>query len=232
MEYALLIALALGLFLIVLAWLMVTIAGFRHHFVTGIVAMIPVVNVLILPTVWHRAKGWFYTGLVGLILAVGAWIGGANSQAGQHMQKLIGANWFQSTPSNTPSNAKADTEPPQTVTQSVNMSLPIDPVTPPATSTTEAQSTNTATIPLGSSAQHELPTNALYQVTFQTIDNASAGQYIGQVARVLRKDQKRVEGRLLGVTDKILRLEQNQQGQVQTQEIETQYIQSIEVLKH
>jgi hypothetical protein len=235
MEYALLIALALGVLLMVLAWLMITIAGFRHHFVTGVVAMIPVVNLLILPTVWHRTKGWFFTGLVGLILTLGAWIGGANSQAGQHLQKLLGSHWWAPADNSLPrsTTTRADQEPPQTVTQTVNMSLPVAPITPP----TESQSTNTnqattVITPTGASAQHELPSSALYQMTFQPIELSGANQYVGQSVRILRKDQKRVEGRLLGVTDKTLRIEQNLNGAVAPQEIETKYIQVIEVLKN
>ena len=235
MEYALLIALALGVLLIVLAWLMVTIAGFRHHLVTGIVAMIPVINLLILPTIWHRARGWFFTGLVGVILTAGAWIGGEYSQAGQNMQKLLGSHWLTQKISPTASQApRADHEPPQTVTQTVNMSLPIAPVSPPkvpaTSSDTPTRSTTTASVE--PSAQHELPSNALYQMSFQPVELSSAHQYTGQSLRIMRSDQKRVEGRLVGVTDKMLRIEQNLNGQIQTQELETKYIQSIEVLKY
>lgn len=227
MEYALLIALALGALLIVLAWLMVTIAGFRHHFITGIVALIPVLNLLILPTIWHRARAWFFTGLVGVILTVGAWIGGANTHAGQHLPKLLGSNPFASKTTSSPST---DTEPPQTVTQTVNMSLPIAPVESAKTTNSTTATPNPA--PMGASAQHELPSNALYQMSFQPIELTSANQYIGQSVRIMRSDQKRVEGRLVGVADKMLRIEQNINGQLQTQELETKYIQAIEVLKY
>ncbi|WP_020558195.1 hypothetical protein [Thiofilum flexile] len=228
MEYALLIALALGMLLIALAWLMITIAGFRHHFVTGIVAMVPVLNLLILPTIWHRARGWFFTGLVGILLAVGAWGVSVNSQAGQNMQRLLGNHWFTQKLSPMLSPSQGDQEPPETVTQEVNISpIPISTVSLPPNTTS-----STSNMPTETGAQHELPSNALYQMGFQPIELSAANHYIGQSLRIRRSDQKWIEGRLLEATDKMLRIEQNLHGQTQTQELETRYIQSIEVLKY
>lgn len=73
MEYLLPAALILGAFLFILSWIMVVVFGFEHHPVTGIVAFAPGLNVLILPTIWHRVSGWVITGFVGLCIAAAAW---------------------------------------------------------------------------------------------------------------------------------------------------------------
>lgn len=88
MEYVLPAILVLGVILLVIAWLMVIIAGFRNHPVTGLVALVPGLNWLIMPSIWHRAGAWAITGLVGFVIAAGAWFFGGADQLTRHTKAL------------------------------------------------------------------------------------------------------------------------------------------------
>ena len=50
----------LGLFW---SWVGYAVSGFKHHFYTGIIALIPFINLLVLPTLWHRAGKYFLAGV-------------------------------------------------------------------------------------------------------------------------------------------------------------------------
>lgn len=88
MEYVLPAVLILGVLLFVISWLVVIAAGFKNHPVTGVVALIPGLNLLILPSIWYRVGAWVITGFVGFLLTVGAWFLGGADQLSQHTQKL------------------------------------------------------------------------------------------------------------------------------------------------
>ena len=78
MELAVLIITAIGLFLFSISYIKFAYEGFRHHFVTGLLALVPVVNVIALPTLWHKTRGILKVGFVGLIAAIVAWFAGAD----------------------------------------------------------------------------------------------------------------------------------------------------------
>ena len=88
MEYVLLGALLVGVLLFLAGWLAVVIKGFQRHAVTGVFALIPVLNVVTLPSLWHRVSGWVMVGFVGFLLAIGAWLGGAPTQLQQQAQRF------------------------------------------------------------------------------------------------------------------------------------------------
>ena len=78
MELAVLIITAIGIFLFSVSYLKFAYKGFRHHFVTGLLALIPVINLIALPTLWDRTRSMLMIGFVGLIAAVIAWFAGAD----------------------------------------------------------------------------------------------------------------------------------------------------------
>lgn len=80
MEYILVSVFAIGLLLFILSWLRVIFVGFKHHPMTGLLSIIPVLNLLVLPTIWHRISGWLLAGAIGLLLAVLAWFFGAEER--------------------------------------------------------------------------------------------------------------------------------------------------------
>ena len=88
MEIALSITLLTGILLFTIGLLIVVWAGFKHHFFTGIIAIFPVINVIILPSVWHRAYLGVYLGIIGALLTLGAWYGGGNQYLTSEAEKL------------------------------------------------------------------------------------------------------------------------------------------------
>lgn len=89
MEYVLPAALVLGILLFVIGWLVVIVQGFNRHPLTGILALIPGLNLLILPSLWHRVGAWFIVSLVGFLLAAGSWGMGGIDQLQQQLQSRL-----------------------------------------------------------------------------------------------------------------------------------------------
>jgi len=78
MELAVLTITAIGIFLFSISYIKFAYEGFRHHFVTGLLALVPVINIIALPTLWDRTRGILTIGLVGLVAAIIAWFAGAD----------------------------------------------------------------------------------------------------------------------------------------------------------
>ena len=78
MELAVLTITAIGVFLFSISYIKFAYEGFRHHFVTGLLALIPIVNLIALPTLWDRTRSALMVGLVGIIAATAAWFAGAD----------------------------------------------------------------------------------------------------------------------------------------------------------
>jgi hypothetical protein len=78
MELAVLTITAIGIFLFSISYFKFAYEGFRHHFITGLLALLPVINLIALPTLWDRTRSMLVVGLVGLIAAIIAWFAGAD----------------------------------------------------------------------------------------------------------------------------------------------------------
>ncbi len=84
-ELVLTIIAGVGVLLFLVSYLTYIVTGFKHHFVTGIISALPVLNVVTLPSLWDKGRGKFLTGLVGLVLAGGAWVLGANKTVNNYL---------------------------------------------------------------------------------------------------------------------------------------------------
>lgn len=204
MEYLLIIAFAVGLLLFLLSWLRVIIAGFGHHFLTGIVAILPLANVLVLPSVWHQVYAWVMAGFIGFLLAVATWFAGAGNQVYQYAQQAgiqlptkavsepvatgdlpahqetVAVKLPNANPQTTTANNKADNDP----------SKPADP------------------LPTGK----ELPKTALFSMSYQAVEPKQLLDYQGQYVRLTQKDRRQYEGKLLGTDTDALRIERRVNG--------------------
>ena len=196
MEYLLIIAFAIGLLLFLVSWLRIIIAGFAHHFLTGIVAFIPVVNVLVLPSVWHQVYGWFMAGFIGLLLAIATWFAGADKQVYQHAHQ---AGFELPTKQDSTPVATGDLPAHQ---EAVEVKLPAT-TNQTTTSTNDDPNKPAAPLPTGS----DLPKAALFSMSYKSVEAKQLGEYQGQYIRLTQKDRRQFEGKLLGTDADSLRIE-------------------------
>lgn len=86
-----LVALAgIGILLFLFSYLAYIVSGFKHHPVTGLIAIFPVLNVVTLPSLWHKNGRRLIIGFVGLLIAVGSWMFGAEQGANDLLAKIQG----------------------------------------------------------------------------------------------------------------------------------------------
>ena len=208
MEYLLIIAFAIGLLLFLLGWLRVIIAGFMHHFITGIVSIIPVLNVLVLPSVWHQVYGWVMAGFIGLILAIATWFAGADKQVTVYA-KQAGFNLpSPTTTSSSPIAASGDLPKSQ---QTVEVQLPTTKLSNTNSANTPATS-NVTTTTAAMTTGKELPKSALFSMAYKTVETNQLGNYQGQYIRLTQKDRQRYEGKLVSVESNTLTIERRVNG--------------------
>lgn len=192
MDYVLLAALLIGVLLFLLSWLKIFFAGMGHHAVTGLIAAIPIVNLLILPTIWHRAYSWFMIGLIGFIVAAGSWFIGADKPFFKQAA-LLGIN-MDEMGIETPKVSELE----QRLAQEGEKQI-VEDITTPAK-------------PLAPRA--DLPQNALYRMAFTAIAKSKLGSQKGRYVRITRNDRKVFEGKLLSVDGSKIRLERRASGGV------------------
>lgn len=209
MEYLLLTAFIIGMLLFAASWLRVIFAGFGHHFITGIVSAVPVINLLILPGIWHKVYGWVFAGIIGLLVAVGSWYAGADEHVYRYAHEtgisLPGPG------AEGPGPLSENTQEPSPSTQ--------DTVTDDYTPAT----------PLAPG--QVLPKKALYKMTYQKVAGNSLGEYIGQYARITRTDRKTFEGKVVGLANKGIIVERRVSGGVIEQRIGFEDITNAEVMR-
>ena len=178
MEYVLPAVLVFGILLFVIGWLVVIVTGVNRHPFTGILALIPGLNVLILPSIWHRVGGWVITSVVGVLLAAGAWFMGAGDQLAHHLQRFgvnIGTPAASAPAVPTPSNAAPAAAPPTANVQ--NLSIPPNTAAtapaPPAATTPPAETTPLALPAASSTAPTATQTLALPAAAVSAVGSAT-----------------------------------------------------------
>lgn len=88
MQLALIILFGLGVLLFSISFLAYAISAFRHHFVTGLIALLPVLNIITLPSLWHKSSRKFFVGFIGLVILSSSWFFGAD----QSVKNLVSRN--------------------------------------------------------------------------------------------------------------------------------------------
>ena len=195
MEYLLLGVLLLGVVVFVLGWLVMAGICFQRHPVTGFIALIPGVNMLTLPAMWHRVSAWVITSVMGLLLASVAWFAGANTQVYSRAH-AIGLN-VAAPPA---SLADAATQQPPVATHTIDIPSEARTAAPPPTPVDVLAGAKT------------LPTAALYHVVFKPIEVSELTDKTGQYVRITQKDGREHEGKLMSVSGSDIGLEERQGG--------------------
>ena len=179
MQLALLILAGLGALLFIISFLGYVISGFRHHFVTGLIATLPVLNIITLPSLWHKSSRQFIVGLIGLIIFIGAWFLGADkgiqnllSRQGSSVSKEVVV--ISAAPSNSSQQSTITNE-------QVVESLPIK--------SNRSQSLN-------ESDMLDLPKKALYKMGFDIVPVSQINTLLGRIVQITKTDNTQVEGRI------------------------------------
>ncbi len=175
-ELILTIILSLGALLFLLSYLAYVVMGFKHHFVTGIISTLPVLNIVTLPSLWDKGRNKFLTSIIGLVLAGGAWALGANKTVNNYLSNR------NHTPSETVIHSTDNT---QHATSS-NKPLSNDLVTPKKSSS----------IPIDESNMLALPNKALYLMHFDPVPVNKIGTLQGRIVKITNQQNEEIEGRI------------------------------------
>ncbi len=180
-ELVLTIIAGVGVLLFLVSYLTYIVTGFKHHFITGIISALPVLNVVTLPSLWDKGKGKFLTGLVGLILAGGAWILGANKTVNNYLSHRNNTS---------PEIVILSTD---DTTQGVN------------STNTQASNSNLTTPkirsnPIDESDMLGLPSKALYTMQFDPVPVNQIGTLQGRIVKITNLQNEEIEGRVKMVT--------------------------------
>lgn len=180
MESILGIATLIGLVLLVIGYLLIVFAGFRHHTMTGIIAMIPVLNILIIPSTWHRASVGFIIGTVGLVITTIGWFAGGSGYFYQQFS--------------IPKPHQAQTETQQVQASSVPLPEGQKEAPKEEKPAEEKQQSPLSNRPIG--AIIPLPDKPLYKLVYKDADRNELKQLIGEYIRITDKKKLRYEGKL------------------------------------
>lgn len=232
MEYVLLGVLLLGVALFLLGWLVMAGLCFQRHPVTGVVALIPVVNLLTLPAMWHRVGGWVITSFIGVLLAAVAWFAGANQHVYRHAQAM-GMNV------SAPVSAAASPEveipseaAPVTHTIDIPPSVRAEQPAVAAAATpapAPAPEPKPADVLAGAKS---LPSSALYHVVFKPLELGKLSSNVGQYVRITQKDGRKREGKLVTASANDIGLEERMEGGTVTRTLKMADLREAALMTH
>jgi small nuclear ribonucleoprotein (snRNP)-like protein len=184
MELALTIIAGLGVLLFLVSYLSYVASGFRHHFVTGIISALPILNVVTLPSLWDKSRGKFIIGFIGLLIASGAWLMGAN----KGLQNLLSRQ-----PQNSSESLVLSAEPDSQQPAQINTLTPTVSVSPVDTDQTRSRVFNEENMLV-------LPNKALYTMSFELVPVDKINTLQGRIVQITNTDNEELEGRIRSVT--------------------------------
>ncbi|QQZ29738.1 hypothetical protein HMY34_13690 [Thiothrix subterranea] len=229
MEYVLLGVLLLGAVLFLLGWLVMAVLCFQRHPVTGLLALIPVVNLLALPAMWHRVGGWVITSFIGVLLAAVAWFAGANQHVYRHAHAL-GMNVSAPVSAESPAVEIPAAAP---VTHTIDIPPSVRTEQPAVAAAAPVAAPAPAPKPADVLAgAKSLPANALYHVVFKPIELGKLSDNIGQYVRITQKDGRKREGKLITTSASEMGLEERLEGGTVTRTLKTADIREVAVMTH
>ncbi|MCK5813483.1 MAG: hypothetical protein KAH03_04460 [Cocleimonas sp.] len=193
MEIALTLAAVLGGLLFIFSYLKFALTGFRYHPVTGFLALIPVVNLITLPTLLDsKLIRIILFGIFGLVLSVGAWFLGADKSLQRHIATLRGQPVLVSTADQKNSNEDNNLS-------STNAS---------AQGRTDGQDKDSKGVASSTDSViqahpvylENLPKQALYSMAFVDAPVEQINTLKGRVVRIVTSKNTVVEGRVQNTT--------------------------------
>jgi len=185
MELALTIIAGLGALLFLVSYLSYVALGFKHHFVTGIISALPVLNIVTLPSLWDKSRGKFVIGFIGLVIAAAAWLLGADKG-------------FQNMLSKQPVNSA------ESVVLSSESITPQEPSQSGAVSSTQSNTSVSSNTTRSSTYNEEnmlgLPSKALYTMSFELVPTNKINTLQGRIVQITDINNENIEGRIKTVT--------------------------------
>ena len=206
MEIAVLIAAIIGITLFIISYLKFAFEGFRFHFITGLLALIPVLNLIALPTLWDRTNKWLIFGLIGLVVAAGAWFAGAG-------------NTFKTYWSGRPNTAAISS--PSIAVNGAPMAI--------SNGANNAVNTQTVVTNPQATVLSQLPSKAMYRLDFESAPADKIQAFVGRIVRITDVDHNVTDGRITSVTPSSAFIEQSGDGQI-AYEMMLSNIKSIKVM--
>jgi len=194
MELAFTILASLGALLILIGYLGFVIAGFRHHFVTGIISALPVLNIVTVPALWPKAGRKVVTSLLGIIIVVASWFLGANTGIQKYVGMFKGNKQATQTVITAPSinNSTASTNTPSSSSAQVIPSA--------------ANSQRT----IDESKMQQLPMKALYRMSFEIIPVDKIQSLNNRVVKIITTNGDQLEGRITNISASSIVIQNNE----------------------
>lgn len=79
MNLSLFIITLISLAVLLVCYLTISYRSFKHHTVTGLISLLPIVNLLIIPSVWYQIRKPFFVSMIAIVISIAAWfLGGQN----------------------------------------------------------------------------------------------------------------------------------------------------------
>jgi len=180
MQLALTILAGLGALIFIFCFIGYVLSGFKHHFVTGLISMLPVLNVVTLPSLWDKNSRKFLTGLVALVITSGAWFMGADNG----FQNLVSRGNF-------------------STTEEVIVSSSSNSNTAISTTSSNSQQTNNPITKTSFNYDEEdmfaLPSKALYVMGFDIVPINQISSLKGRIVQITKNNNELIEGRVKSI---------------------------------
>lgn len=197
MELALTIIAGLGALLFIIGYLGFVVAGFKHHFVTGIISVLPVLNIVTIPALWYTASKKIIISTLGIIIIAGSWFMGADKGINKTLALLKGESSQNTVISSNPAQS--------TTTNSSGLRI-----TSPSTSPSPQQiNQSTASKAFASKQRYianegglqGLPSKALYRMAFESIPVDKISALSGRIIKITTNGNELYEGRVTKVSN-------------------------------
>ena len=199
-----------GGLLFIFSYLKFVLSGFRYHPITGLLAFIPVVNLITLPTLMDKKLArTVILGILGLILAVGAWFLGADKSLQKHISTLRGA------PTIISSSKQALMGASKEVSISASSTVATEKTITPETSETE-EITPTSIAPQEAPSVYfeTLPKHALYSMEFIETSVQQIHTLKGRVVRITSTSNTITEGQIQNIEKGSVFISKNGEGNI------------------
>ena len=220
MEIALIVFIAIGILLFLIGYFSFVREGFKHHFITGLISSLPVLNIITVPVLWYKSGRKIILSIIGLLLIGGSWMLGADKSI-HHLLQRINGNPPQETVLIQPNKQKnlAPLALPNSSDQHV--------IEPPNITPKPSLPDNNNQGFFDNKETQSLPPKALYRMGFEAIPVNQINTLQNRVIRLTTQDNRVYEGRVKQVTASSLSI---QKGRLAENEFPIATIKSVEIM--